>query len=71
MLKDWGASDYELIPRRADLAALQLGRALGFSDDSEEVRQAEMLFAVMFLRRRHRNERSEEELLPLRRQRER
>ncbi len=31
MLRDWGASDYELIPMRADLAALQLGRALGFS----------------------------------------
>ena len=56
MLRDWGASDYELIYRRADLAALQLGRALGFGDDSEEVRQAEMLFAAVFLRRRHRNE---------------
>ncbi len=34
-LRDWGASDFELIPMRSDLAALQLGRTLGFSNDLE------------------------------------
>ncbi len=50
-LRDWGASDPKLIGVRADLAALQLGKALGFSNDGEEMRQAELLFMVMFLKK--------------------
>ncbi len=55
-LRDWGASDPELIRARADIAAFKLGRALGFSYDEEEMRWAEQFFMVEFLRRQHRNE---------------
>ncbi len=54
-LRDWGASDPKLIPVRADLAALQLGKALGFSNDLEEMRQAELFFMVMFFKKQRRN----------------
>ncbi len=55
-LRHWGASDPELIGACADIAAFKLGRALGFSDNEEEMRWAEQFFMVEFLRRQYRNE---------------
>jgi hypothetical protein len=55
-LRDWGASDPKLIGACAGIAAFKLGRALGFSNDEEEMRWAELFFKVEFFRRQHRKE---------------
>ncbi len=40
----------------ADLAAFELGKALGFSNNEEEMRQAEQFFMEMFLKKQRRTE---------------
>jgi hypothetical protein len=67
-LEDWGASDPELIGVCADIAAFKLGKALGFSNDEEEMRQAEQFFRVVFLGKQHKTERLRGKRLLLRRQ---
>jgi hypothetical protein len=55
-LEDWGASDPKFIEMSAALTAFELGNALGFSNNEEEMRRAEQFFMEMFLKKQHRNE---------------
>jgi hypothetical protein len=55
-LEDWGSSDPRFIEMNAALAAFELGKALGFGNDKEEMRRAEQLFMEMFLEKQHRTE---------------
>ncbi len=48
-LEDWGSSDPRFIKMNAALVAFELGEALGFGNDKEEMRWAEQFFMEMFL----------------------
>jgi hypothetical protein len=52
-LEDWGSSDPRFIEMNA---AFELGEALGFGNDEEEMRQAEQFFIEMFLEKQRRTE---------------
>ncbi len=55
-LEEWGSSDPRFIEMNADLAAFELGKALGFSNNEEEMRRAEQFFMEMFLKKQRRTE---------------
>ncbi len=55
-LEDWGASDPKFIEVSADLAAFELSKALGFSNNEEEMSRAEQFFMEMFLKKQRRTE---------------
>jgi hypothetical protein len=55
-LEEWGSSDPKFIEMNAALAAFELGKALGFGNDEEEMRQAEQFFMEMFLKKQRRTE---------------
>ncbi len=55
-LEDWGSSDPRFIEMNAALAAFELGKALGFGNDEEEMRQEEQYFMEMFLEKQRRTE---------------
>ncbi len=43
-LEEWGSFDHKFIAMNAALAAFELGKALGFSNDEKEMRRAEQFF---------------------------
>ncbi len=53
-LEEWGSSDPRFIEMNADLATFELGKALGFSNNEEEMRRAEQSFMEMFLKKQRR-----------------
>ncbi len=55
-LEDWGSSDPRFIGLNAALLAFELGEALGFGNDKEEMRRAEQFFMEMFLEKQRRTE---------------
>ncbi len=55
-LEDWVSSDPRFIGLNAALVAFELGEALGFGNDEEEMRRAEQFFMEMFLEKRCRTE---------------
>jgi hypothetical protein len=55
-LEDWGSSNLRLIGLNAALVASELGEALGFGNDEEEMRRAEQFFMEMFLEKQRRTE---------------
>jgi hypothetical protein len=55
-LEDWGSSDPWFFKLSAALLAFELGEALGFGDDEEEMRWAEQYFIEMFLEKQLKTE---------------
>ncbi len=55
-VEDWGLSDPRFIEMNAALADFELGKALGFGNDEEEMHRAEQFFMEMFLEKQRRTE---------------